>query len=115
MIPNHPHSPTPGFSIPKLQQDQLFWYPPLFFLSVCYLTHSQLHYYSPKWFCAPVFHQDIGNLYALLARASHLQHPHKKPAYKKEGCIFTQVTHKPIHFELCICSEQGGGGSCLSK
>lgn len=48
LFPNHPHSPTLGFSIPKLPQDQLFWYPPLFFLIVCYLTHSYLHYYSPN-------------------------------------------------------------------
>lgn len=101
IFPNHPHSPTPGFSIPKLPQDQLFWYPPLFFLTICYLTHSQLHYYSPNWFCAGQWQ----SLYLAPSCISFTAALQAKLHIKKEGCTFTQVTHKPIHFELCIHSK----------
>lgn len=108
IFPNHPHFPTPGFRIPELQQNQLFQYSPIFLLP-CLL-------FQPTASCITTLLTGFVILYStrtwesfMLPHSSHLQHPHKEYRIKNiflKGYSFTQVTHKPFHFELSIPSKQ---------
>lgn len=59
-----PISPPLDSAFQSFSKINFFGILPSFFVPSAISTHSQLYYYSPNWFCPPVFHKDMGKLCA---------------------------------------------------